>query len=223
MPHRIYLLVLLILPSLAWPQPPTASGEASAALVTFTLDFPASQPEHYSIRVLSDGLAHYQSTGRISADGDETDSFDLDFPLSSEMRQKVFALADKAGYFQKDLDSHHKGQAFTGKKTLTYRDASRTGEATYNFSSNTAAQELTSLFQNLSATLEFGHRIDYDRRYQKLALDAELKRMQEMAQTRMLVEVSAIQPILQQVVADQSVVNVARARAQRLLDAEGSR
>jgi len=47
--------------------------------------------------------------------------------------------------------------------------------------------------------------------------------MQEMAQTRMLVEVSAIQPILQQVVADQSVVNVARARAQRLLDAEGSR
>jgi hypothetical protein len=223
MPHRIYLFVLLILPSLAWPQPPTASGEASAALVTFTLDFPASQPEHYSIRVFSDGLAHYQSTGRISADSDETDSFDLDFPLSSEMRQKVFALADKAGYFQKDLDSHHKGQAFTGKKTLTYRDASRTGEATYNFSSNTAAQELTSLFQNLSATLEFGHRIDYDRRYQKLALDAELKRMQEMAQTRMLVEVSAIQPILQQVVADQSVVNVARARAQRLLDAEGSR
>ncbi len=223
MPHRLYFFVALLFSSIAWTQSPVPSLGGSAALVTFTLDFPTSQPEHYSIRVPSDGLAHYQSTGRISADSDDTDSFDLDFPLSPEIRQKVLVLADRAGYFQKDLDSHHKGQAFTGKKTLTYRDASRTGEATYNFSSNPAAQELTSLFQNLSATLEFGHRIDYDRRYQKLALDAELKRMQEMTQTRMLVEVSAIQPILQQVVADQSVVNVARARAQRLLDAAGRR
>ena len=150
---------------------------------------------------------------------DATDSFDFDFPLSAEMRRKIFALAEKAGYFQKDLESHHKNVAFTGKKTLAYKDASRAGECTYNFPSNPAAQELTGLFQNLSATLEFGHRIEYDRRYQKLALDAELKRMQEMAQTNMLVEVSAIQPILEQIVADQSVVNVARARAQRLLEA----
>jgi hypothetical protein len=39
----------------------------------------------------------------------------------------------------------------------------------------------------------------------------------------MLVEVSAIHPILEQIVADQSVVNVARARAQRLLDGAGGR
>ena len=224
MARPFHLLCLLVLSSVAWPQSPTpAATGGSSALVSFTLDFPESQPEHYSIRVPSDGLAHYQSTGRVSADSDATDSFDFDFPLSAELRHKIFALADKAGYFQKDLDSHHKNLAFTGKKTLTYKDASRAGESTYNFSSNPATQELTGLFQNLSATLEFGHRIDYDRRYQKLALDAELKRMQEMAQTNMLVEVSAIHPILEQIVADQSVVNVARARAQRLLDGAGGR
>ena len=67
--------------------------------------------------------ARYQSSGRLSADSDDTDSFDLDFTVTAETRQKIFELAAKAGYFQKDVDSHHKGLAFTGKKTLTYKDA----------------------------------------------------------------------------------------------------
>ncbi len=126
-------------------------------------------------------------------------------------------MAAKAGYFQKDLDTHRKNLAFTGKKTLRYADATRTGETSYNYSENSAVGDLTSLFQNLSTTLEFGHRLDYFHRYQKLALNEELKRMQEMAQSNMLTEVIAIQPILEKIVADQSVINVARARAQRLL------
>jgi hypothetical protein len=82
-------------------------------------------------------------------------------------------------------------------------------------------QELTSLMQGLGATLEFGHRLDYDRRYQKLALDDELKRMEEISQSHQLIEITAIQPILDQIIADPSVINVSRARAQRLLQAAG--
>ena len=218
---------LLICSSFAGAQSQfAASGEAggpaqSPSVVTFTLDFPNSVPEHYAIRIPSAGAGHYESSGRLSSDSDVADSFDFDFTISTETRSKILALAAKAGYFQKDLDAHRKDLAFTGKKTLRYVDASHTGEATYNYSANSAVQELTSLFQNLSATLEFGHRLDYDHRYQKLALDEELKRMQETAQTHMLTEVTAIQPILERIVADQSVINVARARAQRLLNSAG--
>src|ERR1039457_2285207 len=120
MPRPLQVFCLLIIGALAWAQSATPGAGGDAAVVTFTLDFPQSQPEHYSIRVPSDGPAHYQSSGRLSADSDATDSFDFDFPLSAELRHKIFALADKAGYFQKDLDSHHKNLAFTGKKTLTY-------------------------------------------------------------------------------------------------------
>ncbi|HEY6302889.1 MAG TPA: hypothetical protein VIX14_07460 [Terriglobales bacterium] len=230
-PFQIVRLVvsgsILFLSAVTYPQ------AQSPAAVTFTLDFPTSQPEHYSIRVPSDGSAHYQSSGRMSADSDETDSrdrdshdkdsqdndsFDLNFTLAAETRQKIFELAAKAGYFQKDVDSHHKGLAFTGKKTLSYKDAQRSGESSYNYSPNSAVQELTDLMQNLSATLEFGHRLQYDHRYQKLALDEELKRMEEMARSNQLIEVAAIQPILDQIIADQSVINVTRARAQRLLE-----
>jgi len=214
---------------------PLGSSPAEApAVVTFTIDFPNSQPEHYSIRIPSDGSARYQSTSRLSADSEETDSqdsdsnntdshnidgFDFDFRLAAETRQKIFDLAAKAGYFQKDVDSHHKGLAFTGKKTLGYKDALRTGESTYNYSAIPAVEELTSLLQGLAATLEFGHRLQYDLHYQKLALDEELKRMEEMAGSNQLIEITAIQAILNQILADPTVINVTRARAQRLLQA----
>ncbi len=224
MSRPFLLLCLLLLYSLftaAQSQPAPASQTPSTSqapsAVAFTLDFPGSQPEHYSIRISSFGPNHYESSGRLTADSDVTDSFDFDFTISAETRSKIFALAAKAGYFQKDLDTRRKSLAFTGKKTLQYTDTSHSTEATYNYSESPAVQGLTSLFQNLSATLEFGHRLRYDQRYQKLALDEELKRMQEMAHSNMLTEVSAIQPILEEIVADQSVINVARARAQRLL------
>jgi len=216
MPRPFLILCLLISSSLL-----AYSQSGAPAAITFSLDFPASQPEHYSIRVQSDGSAHYQSSGRLAADSDETDSFELAFSVTAETRQKIFDLAAKAGYFQKDVDSHHKGIAFTGKKTLAYSDAHRSGESTYNYSSNSAVQDLTNLFQSLSTTLEFGHRLQYDRQYQKLALDEELKRMEEMVRSNALVEVAAIQPILDQIIADLSVINVTRARAQRLLERAG--
>ncbi len=197
------------------------SQTQTPAVVTFTLDFPNSQPEHYSIRVQFDGTAHYQSSGRLSADSDETDNFDFDFIATGETRLKIFDLAAKAGYFQKDVDSHRKNLAFTGKKTLGYKDAQRMGESTYNYSSDPAIVELTSLMQSLSVTLEFGHRLQYDHRYQKLALDEELKYMEQLAHTNELVEVTAIVPILDQIIADPSVMNVTRARAQRLLESAG--
>jgi hypothetical protein len=211
---RSFQLVCLVIlsPLLAYSQ------SVAPAAVTFTQDFPTSQPEHYSIRIQSDGSARYQSSGRLSEDSDQTDSFDLDFTATAETRQKLFELTAKAGYFQKDVDSHHKGLAFTGKKTLSYKDERRSGESTYNYSMNQAVQELTGLMQNISATLEFGHRLQYDHHYQKLALDDQLKRMEQMAHTKELIEVAAIRPILDRIIADPSVMNVTRARAQRLVE-----
>ncbi len=194
-----------------------AQGAPNKPTVTFTFDFPGSQPEHYSFEIHDDGQARYQSSSKVSDESEEADSFNLDFSVSPETKDKMFDMAARAKYFQRDLDSHRKNMAFTGKKTLTYKDGQRNGESTYNFSLDVAVQELTNLFQGLSSTLETGHRLEYDYRYQKLALEQELKRAEEMARTGSPMELQAIAPILQQIVADTSVMNVSRARAQRLL------
>lgn len=204
--------LLGLLTSFAYSQ-----ASPSQPTVGLTFDFPGSSPDHYTFEIRADGQARYESSGKIAADAEDSDNFALDFSLSAETREKVFDLAARAKYFQKDLDSHRKNMAFTGKKTLTYKDSQRSGESTFNFSMDVAVQELMTLLQSLSTTLEMGHRLEYDYRYQKLALEAELKRAEEMARTGSPVELQAIAPILQQIVGDASVMNVSRARAQRLL------
>src|SRR5258706_2602880 len=214
------LCLLVFLVAMLHSQTVTVQEQAT---VSFTLDFPASIPAHYSVQVQSDGKAHYESRSKVSSESDETDSFDYDFTISPAAREKIFELTAKAGYFHKDLDSHRKNLAFTGKKTLGYKDERRNGESTFNYSANVTVQDLTSPFQGLSATLELRHRLEYSLRYQKLALAEELKRTEESARMSHPVELQAIAPILQQIVADSSVMNVTRARAQRLLDRPSTR
>jgi hypothetical protein len=70
--------------------------------------------------------------------------------------------------------------------------------------------------------MEFGRRLAYYYRYQKLALDEELKRMEEMWKQHSLEEVGAVAPILQKIAGDPAVINVVRARAQRLAEGTGA-
>lgn len=199
-----------------------APAQAQDARVSFTLDFPGSEPAHYVIVVSSDGQATYESDGKIHADAESTDAFHVDFTASPATRARIFDLSRRARYFDGDIDSKKKNLAMTGTKTLTYSDAQRSFRATYNYSPISAVQELTQLFQNLSSTLEFRRRLEYYYRYQKLALDDEMKRMEEMSNQNSLEDMGAAAPILRQIAADPSVINPVRARAQRLLERVGA-
>lgn len=193
-----------------------------APTVTFSLDFPESEPSHYVIVIASDGHASYDSATKHSAESSPGETFHLDFALPPRSSTRVFELAKQARYFSSELDSGKKGMAFTGTKTLTYKDAQKDARATYNYSSIPAVQELTEYFQDLGATMEFGRRLEYHHRYQKLALDQDLKAMEDAASRDTLRELPAIAPVLQKIVNDSSVMNGVRARAQRLLAKAGT-
>lgn len=193
------------------------AGPASPS-VSFIFDFPGSFPAHYGITVAADGHASYVSDGKVSKDSDSDQPYSADFTVSQTTTKRIFDLAQHADYFQGHLESKKKNIASTGDKTLMYQDATRSTTASYNYSSIPAVQELTTLFQNLSATLEFGHRLDYDYRYQKLALDAESKAMEDAAGRGELLELSAIAPTLHKIIDDPSVINGVRARLERVLD-----
>lgn len=190
--------------------------------VTFTCDFPGSEPDHYVISVADDGTARYDSNSKLSSESDAEDSFHSDFTISQAARTRVFDLTKRSHYFDGEIDTKNKKLASTGTKVLAYKDAQKSTHATYNYSPVPSVQELTTFFQDLSTTLEFGHRIGYDLHYQKLALDDELKKMEEMSHSGGLEEISAVAPVLQKIVDDPAVINVVRGRAQRLLQAAGA-
>lgn len=195
------------------------SGRAAEpATVAFSLDFPNSDPEHYSISVQSDGHARYECSGRISQDSDETENYQTEFTFSDASRSRIFDLAAQAHYFSGKIDSGNKKLAFTGAKKLVYKDGQRNSTADYNYSPLPAVQQLTALFQGTAATLEFGRRLNHYHHYQKLALDDELKRMELQARSGELSELQAVKTTLQEIYDDSSVMNVVRARAQRIME-----
>ena len=217
-PVRTVLLILALLNlshELASPQ----DAKAHVPSISFSLDFPQSIPDHYQISVASDGQATYDSTGKLTPDSEPGDPFHLDFKVAPETAKRMFDLAAKAKYFEGQVDSGKRNLASTGAKVLTYKDDTRNTHAAYNYSPVPAVQDLTAMFQNMSSTLEFGRRLDYYHHHQKLALEEELKSMERMASEKNLEEIQAIAPILQRIVSDQSVLNITRARAQRLLSA----
>ncbi|HEY7354241.1 MAG TPA: hypothetical protein VH596_15850 [Terriglobales bacterium] len=194
-----------------------ALGQQAPATVSFTLEFVGSNPSHYEIQVASDGQGSYSSNGRIDEHSEAVDGGAEEFRISDTLRERIFDLARRAHYFSGKVDAGKKNIANTGTKTLAYKDATHDSKATYNYSGQQPIEQLTVLFQGLSTTLEYGRRLAYFHKYEKLALDNELKKMEELQRGNNLPDVKAVAPQLTQIVNDTSVMNVSRARAQRLL------
>jgi len=198
----------------------SAADQATVATIQFKLDFPQSNPEHYEITVPSSGRATYVSNGALGNSPDP-DITPFEFTISEATRQQLFELAKKANYFGGKVDSGNTKIANTGVKTLTYKDDSHNTSATYNYSMNPPVQQITSILQSLSTVLEYGRRLTWFHKYQKLALDDDLKQMEDRQHEKNLGDLQAVAPVLQQIADDQSVMRMSRARALRLLAAAG--
>jgi hypothetical protein len=196
-------------------QSPGGSTQTPAT-VNFTLDFPHSNPEHYSISVDESGHARYECSGEVAQDS-EPQSYQAEFNVSAESREQIFGWAKQAQFFSGNIDSKNYKLAFTGAKVLSYQDSQHSYTARYNFSNLAPVRQLTALFQDVAATLEYGRRLAYDLRYQKLALDSELKQMESQAKNGELREIQSVAPVLQEIVDDPGVINVVRSRAKQML------
>ena len=192
---------------------------ADPATVTFSLDFPGSDPEHYSISVQSDGQARYECAGKISKDSDETESLPDGIQFFGRDPCPDFRPGGAGSlFFRQDRFRQQEAGIHRSQETDLQGRSAGVNAADYNYSPVPAVQQLTTLFQGVASTLEFGRRLAHYHRYQKLALDDELKRMESQARDGEIGELPAVKPILQEIYDDSSVINVVRARAQRIME-----
>jgi hypothetical protein len=214
-------LSLVCLSGFALAQTPASGGALPVATVNFTLDFPLSEPTHYSIAVDSNGHASYECTVK-DPEGSEEQPYRAEFNVSDVNRRRIFEWAKQAKYFSGKVDSGNRKLAFTGDKILSYQDGQQSYTAHFNYSGLEPVRQLTALFQGMEATLDYGRRLAYYHRYQKLALDDELKRMEAQAKNNELSEIQSVEPVLQSIVEDNSVINMVRARAKALIQMESN-
>lgn len=192
--------------------------------VTFDLVWEQATPQEFTVRTQADGPSTYLSRNPLKQlqPGEEKDpDYTLDFTMSAKDAARIFKLAQQAKYFNGDFEYRAHRIANTGKKTLTYADETRHFQTIYNHSENKAIQELTSLFQGISSTIEFGRKLQFKHKYDKLGLEAELKAMEEAAENHNLAEIQIVSATLKDIADDSSVLNIARQRARRLLAKAG--
>src|SRR5271157_5938236 len=195
--------------------PATSAGEQ--ALVEFNFEWKQGLPwQSYSIQVQADGKTHFNGTPNPSPDGD-TDPVQEDFTMSEANRQKIFDAARKLNYFQRDCDSHLKHIAQTGARTLIYKSAQIQGSCAYNYSQNPDVQQLTQLFLGLATTLDYGHKLAWQYRFDKLGMDQRLRELESLQADHQVEELNAIEPILRKIANDPSLMHISRQSAQHLL------
>jgi hypothetical protein len=199
----------------------------SGSYVAFKFEWNQGRPWlKYTISVDDAGNAHFEGVGSPIESGD-SDTFAQDFSVSDANRQKIFDLAKKANFFQGGLEAKQKNIAKTGQKTLEFRGtppgggAALRSSATYNYSSNADVQELTRYFQAVAMTVDFGRKLEFQYRYDKLGLDARLYSLQEMQASHFAEELQAIEPILQKIANDPNMMHINRMTAKQLLKSIG--
>lgn len=206
----------------------TPVASPTGSYITFKFDWEQGLPwQRYSIAVDDSGNAHFEGVGNPSQSGDG-DNFSQDFTMTDANRQKIFELAKKLDYFQGNFEAKQKNIAKTGQKTLGYhgRPAADTPavehSTAYNFSPNSEVQELTRIFQAIATTMDYGRKLAFKYRFDKLGIDAELKALQDTQASHYVEELQAIEPILQKIADDPNMMHINRLTAKQLLKSMAS-
>jgi hypothetical protein len=133
----------------------------------------------------------------------------------------VFSLAEKTHHFAGDFEFRKHAIAQSGIKTLIYDSGSEHHYTTYNWSEDQAIQELTSIFEGISNTIEAARKLEFDRRFEKLELDEDLGNLEKLSNDGRLQEVQIIAPLLRELSSDRTVLHMAQLRAERILKKAG--
>ena len=204
---------------------PDTPPQKAVQTITFSFALVGASPGHYSIAVDDTGKAAYRADDLApagnsgGAPGNSTgEPYMVKVELTPTTTTRIFEAAKQVNFFQGDFDLKGRRLANMGAKTLSYSDGIREYQTSYNYSQNPVIMDLTQLFERLGATLEFGRRLAYEHKYDRLGLEAELKYMTEQEQKGSLVDLQVDAPVLQVIADDSAVMNISRHRAQALLD-----
>lgn len=216
---RLTIIVLLAFcgQSLAQnPQLNTRSGSRFPTVI-YTSVLWSAEPAYYSIAVEASGTATYQSAPEsLERTGVP---YTMKFHVSDRTRRTIFNLAHELDFFRSEIKVQQVSTAKDKARTLMYRDLPLSTQLTYSSSSDSDIEELTSIFEEVSETLEYGRRLAYLQQHDRKKIASELRSLQKDASRHVLRELQTIGPVLRSLAADAGLDSESRHTAQSLADA----
>jgi hypothetical protein len=202
---------------------PTHAGSAQPT-ISFDFDRAGLPVPRFTLVLHRDGTGTYHAdeVERRSADSAlqqvSLRQVDRAVALTPETAAKVFQMAQTLNHFTGFCGTKFKNIADTGKKTLTYSGPDGVGSCTYNYSDDKTVAALTNLVFGIVYTMDVGRRLDFERRFDRLGLDAELISLEHAVEEKNALELGNIAPTLRAIASNQEMMQRVRVRATKLLE-----
>jgi hypothetical protein len=193
-----------------------STPSAQTAKVTFRRVFQGSSPEYIELCIWDDAKTATYEIRQM-----EDDPGSAPFDVGTPLRAKIFGLTAQLHNFQgQDLDVHRK-IANLGEKTFRWEQGGVTHETRFNYTLNPAASQLLQIFEGLARQQEHYELITRRMRYDRLGIYDALLQFESDMNRGLLPEPQRLRPLLEQIASDPKFVDVARKRAQSLVDRVG--
>jgi hypothetical protein len=174
-----------------------------------------ADPSYYSIAIDASGTATYQSAPKGIADSGV--AYTIEFQVSDRTRRIAFNLAQRLDYFAGDFGESRSTPNQNKVQTLAYRYESVNNQFTYSSSPDPDIVELTSVFEELSQTFEFGRKLSDLALHNRRGIPSQLQSMQEKADRHALRDLPALLPILRELASDAGLDPAVRKQAATLI------
>lgn len=173
----------------------------------YSKKFPGSKPEYQEIRLPRDGRAEYREGP------DEDDPIIL--KLTPTEADEIFTLGDKLGHLDHEIESGLK-VAHMGDKLMRWQQGSESHEVKFNYTADPDGQALYDWFERMCESAQLYIDLERTAKYDKLGVNQSILKLEAAWDRRRLVGVSVYLPLLDRVAKNQSYLNMARERAERL-------
>jgi hypothetical protein len=189
---------------------PSNAAPAGTAEITYRKVFKTSYPEFVEIKVDENGSGTYDI--RQLDEEASPQPFEIGAPLA----QRIFALAAKLHNFQGvDLDVHRR-LANLGEKTFAYENGAEKHETKFNYTLDESATQLVNIFEGLVRQTSDISDLARTMRYDRLGVNDVLLQIESDLNNKQIPEPERLLPTLDQVAADDKLIDIARQRARNL-------
>jgi hypothetical protein len=201
-----------------------AEGAPHGAQVRFTYENAELQPAKYVLTIDENGAGRFHSEPGAKPPADTASyhplaqPLDRDIQLTPSTTDRIFATARTQKFFAGSCEEPKTRVAFQGLKQLSYQGPEGSGSCSYNWTKSVPIQKLTATLESIAFTLEEGRRLDLEHKHDRLSLDAEMSVLAEAVKDGRAMEIQTIQPVLNEIINDEAVMDRARIRARKLLD-----
>ena len=181
----------------------------TAPKLHYTKSFPGSVPAYVAIELLRTGEGVYKEAPE--------DENPVDFKISPEDAEQMFALAEKLDRFKRPLESNLK-VANMGAKTFRFEQGPVKNEQKFNFSMDVDAQALLDWFERLTETQRLHFDLERTAKFDRLGVNKTLLQIEAANDRKRLVGLDRFLPLLDRVAKNDAYLHMARERAAMLAD-----